>query len=541
MMFFSSDINASSHLLISKAVLFSVNHLTVCGQPHYLRPCPITTPISSQYTTIYPSPPLPQRHSSSRPNFYHKSSRQLRFRPNSPALRCFWDINSLRSLNDYFVELRSIGSNRASKGRLGQSLVLESPDSIYENLNEEDGEALECIYQHLDAMYASAAEKHATKILTLSDGIGNMYKVASNGIKMSKYNNKYVQYVKEDVEVHGLLRCSGENLVTPYTKYKIERVKIKIGGGLVHIRCCYNNKYLVKRSPSQWWIIAGSDEPVEAMSSWSCTLFESVPLDSQTIRFRHVQLGHFACLWRTSDAFDFGLFAVSEAEDKDQRDVFTIIDWESLCILPWHERFWRYTGVGHDWIWPDSDDTTSVNCDTIFWPVKVDNVIALKSLGNNNVFCKRFTIDDVLIHLFSANSNDISREVRLEVQQLATSRNIYNVNYHLKDARIYNQSVDLLLASTKVEISADSIGVFEWEKMIERNNISEAAYKITMSPMTRVKVNLLTTEGSCDVPFSYDQCDTLMDGSVVTITMDDGIYTGVNYYNFKYETEEEKL
>ncbi|KAM7497702.1 hypothetical protein LguiA_022116 [Lonicera macranthoides] len=461
------------------------------------------------------------------------------------------------------------------------------------------------------------------------------------GLK-SKYNNKYVQYVKEDVEVHGLLRCSGENLVTPFTKYKTEMAKI--GGGLVHIRCCYNNKYLVQRSPSQRWIIAGSDEPVEDMSSWSCTLFKPVPLDCKTIRFRHVQLGHYACLWRTSDAFDLGLFAGSEAEDKDQRDVFTIIDWESLCILPRHvafkgdirrylgvqqvqgdtylqfksttvdppainevfitsdgsvrimsvknNRFWRYTGVGHDWIWPDSDDTTSDNRDTIFWPVKVvDNVIALRSLGNNNVYCKRFTANDIFIHLFSANSNDISREARLEVQQLATSRNIYNVNYHLKDARIYHQRTDLLLASgslvnrtkepytfdmkltyidskskawnasvwpnwgvetdikasvplvagTNVEISADSIGVFEWEKMIEWSNISEAVYKITAPPMTRVKVNLLATEGSCDVPFSYDQRDTLMDGNIVTITMDDGIYTGINYYNFKYETEEEKL
>ncbi|KAM7503035.1 hypothetical protein LguiB_001939 [Lonicera macranthoides] len=483
------------------------------------------------------------------------------------------------------------------------------------------------------------------------------------GLK-SKYNNKYVQYVKEDVEVHGLLRCSGENLVTPFTKYKTEMAKI--GGGLVHIRCCYNNKYLVQRSPSQRWIIAGSDEPVEDMSSWSCTLFKPVPLDCKTIRFRHVQLGHYACLWRTSDAFDLGLFAGSEAEDKDQRDVFTIIDWELLCILPRHVAFkvlglksnyndkyvqyvkedaeidgllrcsgenlvTRYTkykiemakiggGLVHIkccynnkylvqrspsqwWIVAGADepveDRSRWSC-TLFEPVPLDSkTIRFRHVQLGNYACLWTTSDVFDFGLFAGSEaeDEDQRDVFTIIDweslcmQLATSRNINNVNYHLKDARIYNQSVDLLLASesvvnrtkepytfdiklayidsknkawnasvwpnwgvktdinaivplitgTKVEISADSTEVFEWEKMIERSNISEAAYKITVPPMTRVKVNLLATEGSCDVPFSYDQRDTLTDGNVVTITMDDGIYTGVNYYNFKYETEEEKL
>ena len=59
--------------------------------------------------------------------------------------------------------------------------------------------------------------------------------------------------------------------------------------------------------------------------------------------------------------------------------------------------------------------------------------------------------------------------------------------------------------------------------------------------MSRVRVSLLATKGHCDVPYSYTQRDTLMNGDQVTNYYDDGIYTAVNCYNFKYETKQEPL
>ena len=50
----------------------------------------------------------------------------------------------------------------------------------------------------------------------------------------SKYNNKYLRYIHEDVEVHRFLQFSGEEVVSPYSKYQVERAKI--GKGLVNIR-----------------------------------------------------------------------------------------------------------------------------------------------------------------------------------------------------------------------------------------------------------------------------------------------------------------
>ena len=120
----------------------------------------------------------------------------------------------------------------------------------------------------------------------------------------------------------------------PYSKYQVERAKN--GKGLVHIRCCYNNKYWVRWSKNHWWIVAGADEPDEDQSSWSCTLFEPVYVDgdAQTLRLCHVQLEHYACLWRLPPPYGSCLFAGSASPDKDLCDVCTIIDWESLLILP---------------------------------------------------------------------------------------------------------------------------------------------------------------------------------------------------------------
>ena len=123
----------------------------------------------------------------------------------------------------------------------------------------------------------------------------------------SSYNNNYLTYVNEDVAAHGFPRFTGEEVVSPYAKFAVEMAK---GGNneelLVHIRCCYNNKYLVRRDESSAYIKAGAEELEEDKSKWSCTLFEPVYLDdakTTVVRFRHVQLGHYACLWRSGDEF----------------------------------------------------------------------------------------------------------------------------------------------------------------------------------------------------------------------------------------------
>ncbi|KAM7514754.1 hypothetical protein LguiA_004337 [Lonicera macranthoides] len=140
----------------------------------------------------------------------------------------------------------------------------------------------------------------------------------------SNYNEKYLEYVKEPMKVRGLNKFSGKIPESSSVLYKLEMARN--WEGLVHIKCCYNNNYLVRRSEDQDWIASTADKPEEDKSKWSCTLFEIFVIGTNTFRLRHVQLGHYACLgWLIYDpAYGSCLRAESDEVDDDQRDVFTI-------------------------------------------------------------------------------------------------------------------------------------------------------------------------------------------------------------------------
>ncbi|XP_058211807.1 uncharacterized protein LOC131323992 [Rhododendron vialii] len=455
----------------------------------------------------------------------------------------------------------------------------------------------------------------------------------------SNYNHKYLRYIQEDGKVHGLLQFSGKEIVSPYVKFAVEAAKY--GHGLVHIRCCCNNKYWQRSSKDDKWIAAVGDQPEEDQSKWSCTLFEPlyVGVDAKTIRFRHVQLGNYACLWRAAAPYESCLYAAAPTPGKEC-DIFIVVNWQSLLILPkkvafkgsngnfltsswiedhpylastssdigditvgnevittvdgsvqiksdYHGRFWRRSP---NWIWADSASNSTEDSDTMFWPIKVDssNVIALRNLGNNN-FCKLLTTEGKTNCLNAAVST-ITKEARLEVHETVFSRRIYNCNYRLTDARIYgktlltmatgeainynnepssfstklsytttksstwNYSVSLKLGvkttfetglpyilDGKVEVSAEVTGTKGWGETETSTTTVETVYNVTVPPKTKVTVSALATQGTCDVPFSYSQTDNLPDGTSITYNMGDGVYTGINSYDFHYETKEEKL
>lgn len=166
----------------------------------------------------------------------------------------------------------------------------------------------------------------------------------------STYNNKYLRYRTDDVQAHGLFQFAGEKVMDPYAQFEV--IKARTGDGLVHLKSRYANKYLVRLSPNHYWITASADAPDEDQCKWTCTLFRPIQVnkcDSTTIRLVHVQLGHYACLWRTSAPFDSCLFAGSKTIDKDSCDVIKVVDWERVSKLPQHVAFkgdnGKYLGV----------------------------------------------------------------------------------------------------------------------------------------------------------------------------------------------------
>nr|AIU47276.1 amaranthin-like lectin [Linum usitatissimum] len=149
----------------------------------------------------------------------------------------------------------------------------------------------------------------------------------------SRYNRKYLRYRNEEGEQHGFLQFSLEDdkdaaVANRYAKFEVE--KAKSGNGLVHLKCCHNKKYLARSDSTKWWISAGADEVDEDDSKWSCTLFEPVFVDDSTatmVRFRHVQLGRYACLFNSDSSFGECLYAGWKDPNPNLLDVCTIIDW----------------------------------------------------------------------------------------------------------------------------------------------------------------------------------------------------------------------
>lgn len=509
----------------------------------------------------------------------------------------------------------------------------------------------------------------------------------------SNHNKKYLRYIKEDGEENapaGFLKFSGEEAGSHYAKYEVEMAKSSGNKGLVHIRCCYNNKYWVSvqgtdKLENEVLIVAAADETEEDQSKSSCTLFEPVyvdPIDdgnddnddadnndkddleedSQVVQFRHVQLGRYTTLHNSSDALVLlGGSNSTTADDPnniDPQDVCTVVNWESLVILPKHVvfkgddgnyltaqitdrygdedgdgpylifesndindpvlaneiftnpdgtlqikndffgRYWRL--AKEEWIWADAFNPTPRDKnykDTLYKAIKVyDKVIALINVGNNN-YCKRYTLGIVG---FAANVPNLSIFSHLRVEEPVKSRTIYNVNYRLAHARTYNYQTDVEIAtgeavnftqettsvciklvykknticswndisrvcsmklktnieaqgvpriapdndgSMKIAISGGEFkGEVQWGETTTWETDVETVCMVAVPAVSVVKVRLLASKAACDVPFSYSRRDTRINGEVhVTNDLDDGFYSGINAFNFKYDTQEEKM
>ncbi|XP_050222647.1 uncharacterized protein LOC126672735 [Mercurialis annua] len=450
--------------------------------------------------------------------------------------------------------------------------------------------------------------------------------------------DKYLRYTKEGEYVK-YVKCEGNDILDPLSKFRVE--KSKSNQDLVHIRCCYNNKYVARIDASTLYIGAASDAVEEDQSKWSCTLFKPVLKDGVTYRFQHVQTGNNLCHLRTGGAANDHCLAVQwSGPDKNGWDLFTFTDWESLVILPKHVAvkgdngkylFYRGNGDEHmefgatdigdsrigeqiftnpdgsirlkhdsngkfwgaipNWIYPDSSDESDSNPATSFWPVKIKgNAIALRNKGNDR-YLRRTNYGGTVDCLAAASSaTTIDKESYLVLEELVNKREIYDVEYRLDDARVYNESIMTLARSCVTNMTQEtetlevtmsynqesmytvttgtsssssfsikfSIGIPEIaEESVEINKTTESDYEwgttvnssttltktvpVSVNPMTKTTLTLVATLGFCDVPFSYTQTDTLTNGQRETTAKNDGLFSGANCFKFRTEASDEPL
>ncbi|XP_044414481.1 natterin-1-like [Triticum aestivum] len=191
-----------------------------------------------------------------------------------------------------------------------------------------------------------------------------------------------------------------------------------------------------------------------------------------------------------------------------------------------------------------------------------------------------------------SKANDDDTTTGAAMTEPVLDREIYNVEYRLNNVRIYETSV-ITMATTAavndtskeniktltlayeeselstwdatlelklgyksrlragfpklglgatVNISAEFFGAYNWAETMEKKVSHEVEYEVTVPPKTKVTVRLIATRSAIDVPFDYQQRDVMStDGKARVVSRTDGLYTGVNSYNFKFQTTEEKL
>lgn len=244
--------------------------------------------------------------------------------------------------------------------------------------------------------------------------------------------------------------------------------------------------------------------------------------------------------------------------------------------------YWTCVDPGY-WVWLKKASTADHDTNTVFLPTILDgNRIMLRSL-KNGLLCKRYTDagrQNCLATLY--NYPDVCSY--MEIEEAFTSRKIENVKYHLTDARLYNEktlalitddssnrtkhpqtsqvnlkttvsnttswsisgSLELgvkftgnlgvpLIASGELEISGQGIGTKQWGATTTENIEVGSVRTVTVPPMSRVKASLMATRVPYDIPFSYTQRDILKNGTTKVTERNDGVFTGHNGYDYKYD------
>ncbi|KAM1707999.1 hypothetical protein ACFX2K_001022 [Malus domestica] len=164
----------------------------------------------------------------------------------------------------------------------------------------------------------------------------------------------------------------------------------------------------------------------------------------------------------------------------------------------------------------------------------------------NNLFRKRNTTSTITSSL-NANAPTIDKEARTKepypvevklsyTQTTRTTWKYSGVSSILKLPGVKsstNIEIPIIADDNKVKIGFPGAVQFG-----ETETLKEVVYKVVLQAMTRVKVKYVAAEASFNVPFSNTQRDNLMSGEIISSNIDDGVYTGVNTFDFKCHSTE---
>ncbi|PPD69608.1 hypothetical protein GOBAR_DD33517 [Gossypium barbadense] len=131
-------------------------------------------------------------------------------------------------------------------------------------------------------------------------------------------------------------------------------------------------------------------------------------------------------------------------------------------------------------------------------------------------------------------------EVKISLQNTATRT--WKANLSLKLGLKATLGVQLpLLVDGKTELSTELHAGYEFGKIYTDTSNMEFTHKVEVSRMSKMTAKLVSTLGKYDIPFTYMQKDTLYNGKTVIYDVQDGTYTGSNFYNTRFEIKEVPL
>nr|XP_043615086.1 uncharacterized protein LOC122587074 [Erigeron canadensis] len=246
---------------------------------------------------------------------------------------------------------------------------------------------------------------------------------------------------------------------------------------------------------------------------------------------------------------------------------------------PYFGRFLR----NNDWIVVDADNNNTTPA-TVFSILSLgDGVFTVRSMSNN-----RFCSPNGGTPYLRADQQTMTNQTRFRILERVLERTISNIVYRLQDARIHQvqnlevttafatnntntqdemtvtftiedshtttfrstHSVTLSVTTTlnvtiipviltgTIETRAEYNFTQEWEETRTRTTTRSLEYKVMVPPFSRRRVTLVCREAACDVPYNYTQHDLLPDGRRVSINKDDGVFHGVNTFDFDVESSD---
>ncbi|GLJ25213.1 hypothetical protein SUGI_0482380 [Cryptomeria japonica] len=224
-----------------------------------------------------------------------------------------------------------------------------------------------------------------------------------------------------------------------------------------------------------------------------------------------------------------------------------------LKCLHWN-KFWRRSP---NWIWADTANANTSNKDMLFHPIKVDDErVALCSLVttilrvqepilSRRVHSIEYDMDTARIYdsqpgtLFKATvTNPSDQPAVLQVayaymQKKSTSWK-RGVSFKTGVKTTFQAGIPFVVGGN-VEVSAEFTVSGEWGGTEESQTTVTGTYNAPVKAGETVEVPVRGVHAKCDVQFSYTQVDLITTGETVKTLKKDGVFSGVNTTDIKFE------